>query len=316
MKTALHIVVACTDRKRATAGLPVRLRDVPEKSVDKRFAMWWSNLSAAPATSSASELYVGDHWSVALTLCDTARRVGFEPTLWVASAGYGLIPGDARLAPYSATFAVDSPDSVTAGASDPRRTSEEWWSALGGEALPSSTSPRQVSELVSREPAAMVLLVASPAYVTAMRADLSAAVDATAGRGRLLIVTSNPGPADERLRECWVPSEAPLRIALGGALTSLHVRAARHLLERASPSTLDAASARKTLEDVVARSGPMPRHERERGTDSQVRAFIRGRLASGAKLFQTGLLREFRAAGNACEQSRFRELFREETGKQ
>src|SRR5262245_42286208 len=113
--THLHVVVACTDRKRRLAGAPLRLGDVRGPTLKERCHAWWGALSRAPASLPARDLYAGDHWAIARSLPSIAQSRGFIPSLWVASAGYGLVPADLLLAPYSATFAPDSPDSIVAG---------------------------------------------------------------------------------------------------------------------------------------------------------------------------------------------------------
>jgi hypothetical protein len=46
-------------------------------------------------------------------------------------------------------------------------------------------------------------------------------------------------------------------------------------------------------------------------TDDNVIAFIRQRVAVDAKASHTRLLRELRESGQACEQGRFRRLFKQ-----
>ena len=103
----INVVAACTDRKRATAVEPVRLRDVA--AGPDRVEAWWKRLASQPVRLRADELYVGDHWSIVRDLVSLANRRGFDGQLWVASAGYGLVPSDAPLANYSATLSASTP---------------------------------------------------------------------------------------------------------------------------------------------------------------------------------------------------------------
>src|SRR5262245_59621662 len=91
----------------------LRLRTVRTLDQGERVRRWWRNLFEASHDSVlANDLYLGDHWSIVKSLPGIATKSGFRAFLWVASAGYGLIPGAASIRPYSATFASGNPDSV------------------------------------------------------------------------------------------------------------------------------------------------------------------------------------------------------------
>ena len=65
------------------------------------------------------------------------------------------------------------------------------------------------------------------------------------------------------------------------------------------------------LAKLINRQPPLVQHAREAKSDQQVRDFVRTELANNPTASHTGLLRQFRDSGQACEQSRFRELFKE-----
>lgn len=312
--TPLHVVVACTDRKRRGAGEPLRFGDVGGRTMKERCRRWWRRLSQAPASVPARDLYAGDHWSIARDLPELARARGFKPSLWIASAGYGLVREDTLLAAYSATFAADSPDSIVDDASTRTASTTSWWREIASYPLGDQTPPRTLRALAEGSPrGTRMLVVASSAYLEALEQDLLEVLDLGADRARLVLVSSAPGPAAPLLRAHWVPTAAPLRMTLGGALTSLHVRAARHLLQKISPENFDAQHARVHIERLLDRSPDASAPRRERGEDEDVLAYIRKALHSNRAATHTGLLREYRASGRACEQGRFRELFKRET---
>ena len=53
----------------------------------------------------ARDLYLGSHWKESLEAERTARDLDLNPSLWVLSAGYGLLPADEMVVPYAASFA-------------------------------------------------------------------------------------------------------------------------------------------------------------------------------------------------------------------
>lgn len=308
----LQIVVACSERKRNGGEAPVRLADVVGRTLEERCMDWWRRLTSAPRLLPASELYAGDQWAIARELPLLAKSRGFAPSLWVVSAGYGLVPAQTPLASYSATFASDSPDSVIDRGSGHPDVSEGWWGELSKRSLPDSSAPRSLTALAASSPqGAAMLVVVSPRYLRAVAADLEGVLAAGV---ELMIVTSAPRAISKKLHDCVVPTQAALRMALGGALPSLHVRVARRLLIELSPGNFSARSARRCIQQIMAECPDAPVHQRERMDDDQVRSFIREAMRKKQKVSHTGLLRELRASGRACEQKRFRELFALESG--
>lgn len=306
----LHIVASCTDRKR----LPpvVLLRDTRGPTIGKRYAAWRASLRSVETTKlPAAELYMGDHWKVVQSLAGVAAGRGWRPSLWITSAGYGLVQETKPLVPYSATFARGQRDSVAAG--DNMNADEaEWWrlmttgkAALGGSVAAVARGDRQGT----------ILVLASPSYLNAMAADLEDARSELRGRGALLIVSSRAPEVAPSLRSCWVPSRATHRAEVGGALISLHARVARRLLLEIAPKDFTKENL-CTMSDKLDQvgTGGAPRQARAPMSDEEVVRFIRDRLAADPKIGHTRLLRELRASGRACEQARFRRIFIETAG--
>jgi hypothetical protein len=315
MSTELHIIASCSDRKRAPIPPGLHLRTVPAAAPETRARLWWNCLWEHPhPLRPARELYAGDHWSVILELPILATQAGLQPHLWVASAGYGLIPADAAIRPYSATFARGHVDSVVARA-EPRPMSEllqHWWRALARETGPASGKPRHIHQLAESTPQAHFLVVASPSYVAALEEDLALAARALRRPEHLLIISS-PAPLFKGvLSPHHVPSNAHLQERLGGARQSLHARVARDILQRVpqTGSLLDAPHAREYYERLIHRSAPPVRHERTPMTDDEVRQFIVRALRT-EKRSCSATLRLLRDSGLACEQKRFGRLFQQ-----
>src|SRR5687768_9464542 len=101
----INLVVTCAKRKSLPVADGLHLGKVlPEAPIQERAAAWLRRLQAHEGpTTSAAELYIGEQWFV---LRDFLREAP-EVRLWVCSAGYGLVPGDAPVAGYSATFSTD-----------------------------------------------------------------------------------------------------------------------------------------------------------------------------------------------------------------
>src|ERR1043165_9541534 len=102
--SVVHVVVSCKSRKIADIPRELHMSAIPGTSLSERVASWTGRLSAHTCpTYMAGDLYAGDHWQVVRQL---PASVGSQLTitLWVVSAGYGLVAFDMPLKPYSATF--------------------------------------------------------------------------------------------------------------------------------------------------------------------------------------------------------------------
>jgi hypothetical protein len=277
-----------------------------------RFASWWRALGRDRSpTRSAAELYAGDHWTVIRELPELGARAGLAVRLWVASAGYGLVPAEAPLRSYAATFTPGHADSVAVAGTPGRKATREWWQRLGREEGPDASAPRTIAALVRAHPEATFLVVAAPRYVAALEDDLVEALGLLRNHEKLLIVSGMPGPVVEVLRGSWVPSVASLQSSLGGARTSLHARLARRIIAEAGECGLEATAVRERFQELAHRAPPPPRYDRTVVDDDEVRRFVVAQLRENPGATHTRALRDFRSTGHACEQSRFRRIFRE-----
>jgi hypothetical protein len=290
----VHIVVTCSNRKRHAVPADLRAGNLTQKRPAARFSAWTKRLQASESPRvRAADLYAGEHWQVARTLTETAGTP--DAQLWVASAGYGLIKGDAPICAYAATFSSPAPDTV--GASLDEVT--DWWRRLGEWAGPDSGQPRTFTELASRNRGAIVIAVLSEAYQRACGEDLLAAAQILP-TGSLSVI----GPPDVRssLAEILVPVTSPLRHTVGGSLQALNARVAKHLLS--AGHGLDVEALRHRARAAHPAQLPTARPRGQRLSDVELAETIASRPHTSA----TRLLRELRTAGQSCEQHRFKRI--------
>jgi hypothetical protein len=299
----IDVVVTCSHRKTRPVPLSLQLRSLPEGRTTTRARQWIDRLTGAPVASvPARTLYAGAHWDIARRLPDRVAPPS-AVTLWVSSAGYGLIPAEAPIRPYSATFTPTDPDGIQGGPAD----AAAWWAEVAKWSGPAA-APRSLAQLAAREATTRLLLVLSAPYLAACRADVLAAAEALGDRGQLSIISAGT-KTDAHLAEWMLPVDARLEHALGGTRQTVNIRAADHLLATGAHSH---TAMRAQLSRLLADQPPPRRYDRTPMTDQQVRSFIRDRLSENSKATHTRLLRDLRAAGWACEQDRFAELFRAE----
>jgi hypothetical protein len=296
----VHIVITCANRKRQAVPDALQLRRTPGVREAARASRWMQRLTTAATDAVPAEhLYAGEHWSIARSLPSLAS--GFSGTaLWVASAGWGLIPAHAPIRAYSATFASGHPDSVATDT----RGAQLWWQALATWPGPAAGSPRSLAGLVAEHPRERVMVVLSEAYFAGCETDLRAAL-AVSTPGQVSILAAGLAPRSD-LEEWYLPADARLQHVVGGTRGALNVRIAADLL---AAGLSDHVAMADRLRQQLAAAPALMVYERCRLTDDDVLAFIQARRATDPNVSRTRLLRELRTSGKACEQARFGDLF-------
>lgn len=284
----LHLVGTCTDRKRIPVPPSLRIRTIRAVSPHPKSVAWVDRLTSHTGTRSAAiDTYVGEVWSetrAAASPCDS---------LSVLSAGYGLIPAEASIHPYGATFQMDSPDRVARDASE----AAQWWELINDWRGP--TSKRLSLRSLSRS--GTVLIAASPGYLAPLRSEIEQLDPAN------VLIISAGAPAG-LLADYRLPADGRLRLALGGSMMAVNIRLARALTETHG-QRLTRASAERTIAKLVSDVGELPTFNRQRLTDEQVLCEIDRIRRRTVGISASAAHRQLRDEGLACEQRRFKALF-------
>lgn len=284
----LTVVVTCTERKSAPVTPECLVRHLPKLSLTERHDTWRQRLDTAADKRPVSRLYAGDAWRRTEAVLRAADSAGFEPRLFVASAGLGLVAASALAPAYGATFTSSQADSVASSVAGKR----DWWaqfSDVGGNTLPDVSGDATV-------------VVLSAVYASTLDADLTQ-LAGTPG-DHLLVGGSRDIPGLTRVR-----SDLGLRHVLGGTALSLNLRMAEAWLRGlAEPKLTDALTMKRWLawaEDVRRTE----HYDRKAMTDVQVLEFIHCLKSKQPAVLRTRALRMLRDSGHACEQARFADLF-------
>lgn len=298
----LNLVVTCTDRKRGEPTPELRARDLPEMEAPQRCADWIKRLKATTTKPTpASELYAGNHWHVVRSVVANAMRQDIDLKVWVLSAGYGLIPFDAPIVPYAASFSR-GPDQVTTLKESPR-----WWKRLAKWKGPTPSKPRTIRELAERTDKVPMLVAASASYVRATLADL---VDAERilSQARLAVISAGFA-GDKSIESVLLPCDARFLQNRRGTAHSLNVKLAAWALEEFRDWEHDFSRLHLQFDRQLARLHAPEVIHRTPCTDQTVTRFIKNRVKQGQLSGYTVLLGEFRRSGLACEQKRFKLLY-------
>lgn len=280
----LTIVVTCTDRKVAAPCADLMVRSLPIATVRERADAWVGRLVGAQNTTRLLDLYKGESWTQAKRLAATAHATGFEPEVFVASAGLGLRSVNDFGPSYAATFARGHEDSVVSAAADSR----VWWGRLPRVSVPQDD--------------VLSIWVLSESYALAMQDDLQ-----TLDPSLSLVFGGASGtPEDARIR-----SDRNLRAALGGTTTSLNTRMANRWLEIADGRLPTSVVVRRDWVQWAQHAQQRERYDRRSLPDTSIRQLVEKMLGVHPELSKSRALSNLRASGIACEQRRFSGLFEE-----
>ena len=169
-----------------------------------------------------------------------------------------------------------------------------------------SRSLKSLARSRSSEP---FLVVASDKYLRAIGDDLADAANELDNRNLLSILSAGckslPG-----LSENLLPCDARLQHVVGGARRSVNTRVASHLISSSS-SLPNFSKLKGRLNKLMKDLPDLPVYDRSPVTDQDVLKYLLTELRKDSSKAHTPLLRKFRDGGRACEQSRFRGLYKQ-----
>jgi len=278
----LTIVVTCTHRKSVTPQHDLMARNLPSSDVRQRARVWSRALRRPQPTTPLIDLYRGESWGQVKLLITLAHDIGFDPNVFVASAGLGLRHVDEEAPAYAATFISKDEDSVAAS----RDESREWWSTL----------PRIATGRGGRH-----LWVLSESYSRVIGTDL---LETFAADDLVVFGGSSEMPTHAR-----VHSDRALRRALGGTVTSLNVRMAIQWLLLSRGNSPFSTRARDMWQDWSEQARYREEFGRQPLSDGAVIEFVATLKEQDPGISKTRALRSLRDSGLACEQDRFSMLY-------
>jgi len=307
--SALNLVVNCTARKVSYAGQSLSLGDFENLDLPQRADLWTTSLDSRSGNRvRASNLYCGDYWSTIRGAYEHGLQ-NQSISLFIASAGYGLLREDEQVLPYSATFSRGKHDSVGTQ-NDSRRSSMAWWKSLKGWRRSTDKFPASIADLAKVEADKPLLVCVSAEYFHALSTDLAEAREVLSSPDLLMIISSGIKNAG-LLAPNLIPTDARIEHSLCGVRSSLNARIVRYILSNISQDDLRASRLSPIIKRLLDEQPPIRKFNREKLNDETVVQFITQQLAVTPQTSFTTLLRALRASGHACEYKRFRGLYHE-----
>lgn len=289
------VVTACTARKRADPPAALRARSLPPAQAADFARAWSARLASTAVEMPAQDLYLGRSFREA----ERASQLLKAP-LYVVSAGLGVVAGITCIPSYSLTLAPSHPDGVLGLVGE---STSDWWRAI------TLHSPFH-QELPDK---GVILAALSGPYLGLVASTWSSWPRESRGRLRLFS-WERPTGAAEVLAANWMPYDGRLddvRTGRAGTKSDFAQRALRHFSETfgsgSGDLSVDAARVQEALAPYTAPITPM----RGRLSDNElVKVILEEWDVVGGRSGE--MLRHLRKGlGIACEQGRFKGLFKE-----
>lgn len=298
------VVTNCTNRKASRLpAVTCSALPTPGIALDEVAISWTDQIRKSIDLASARDLYCGRSMVDARWVED---RLTAE--LYVASAGLGLVPGEGLVPNYDATISdpgnwlAQTLDQIGVGA-------REWWDALcraRGVAKP-------VLSVLRGHPGDLKFVTMPASYLRMVEHELLELGESDLRQLRIFTSPAGQSSLREPLKGCALAYDDRLDAIPGfaGTQADFPQRAMRHFVATLmdGESTLDRD--RDLVEDALRPLSRRMKPARQRLADAEIKTVLRGAWGEhrGESSRLLGFLR--RTSGIACEQGRFRQLWRE-----
>jgi hypothetical protein len=289
----LLVLASCTQAKRGESSERCLMRN--HRNVGSATAVvrpWRRSTAREKLRTRARHLYKGAYWHAVQSLREQTRS-----TVYVVSAGFGLVSDEQELPTYSATFRPGHRDSVPGARTMQGRRA--WWASLGGSnGLDALGLEREA-----------LLVVLPDVYLRIVEEDLARLVTRFGPEKVVIFGPRRRQHLQVALSEAWIGVESRMVRELGTNVSALAPAAAIRCA-MAMGNEIDHDGCRAVMAQLVPDGAPALYPKRRRCDEDEVRQWLRMSLASPAPPSSaTVALRAFRQQGMAFEQKRFHRLF-------
>jgi hypothetical protein len=295
------ILTSCTSRKRHSNKLQLVISDRPGQSLKQLAGTWASRVGEAEPEHRAGDYYLGRAFSEARHSAHAARA-----KLLVVSAGLGLVDSEEEVPPYDLTVAPGA-SSLLPLLRSRNTTTKDWWRTLGA----ANGHAHPISSFVSAFKHGLVLIALPATYLEMIAEDLE----------------TIPGPVSSAIRiissprgQALVP--APLQPSVlayderlegspfAGTRSDFPQRALNHFVVALNGHRLSLEQSHRAVASSLKKMARPAIPTRQRKSDKEIAALLMEHWDSYGG-HSSHLLRFLRdEALVACEQSRFRDIWR------
>ena len=296
---SIFLISNCTASKSRGNGEIITLGEFQGSTEDK-FRDWTKAVEKSKDTTPARDLYAGDYWR---RIIDSESTLEGKCSLWVISAGIGLIHADTQIPNYSATFVEKNENSVAQDVSG----KIAWWQLLINWRRKKS-GIGTISDLARQNPDAVFLVVISATYLSVIMDDLLKLRQILSSADNLIIICSGLRK-NKNLGNSLLPLDARFQTLVGGARSSLNSRIVLHIIKKFKNKKITAKSLRSYLLGVEKTLTSLVKYDRKKMSDNDLVDFIK-KESTEKKPSASSLLKKLRNTGSACEQKRFVNIYK------
>lgn len=291
------VITTCTNRKRQEPAERLCARTLARGEPAEVAQRWFARLSASDDPHiPARDLYCGRSFREA-----ERAAAAVDGDLFVISAGLGLISASTKSPAYNLTISTASPDCVLPLIGGDAAT---WWAQV-------STRSSFATEFVDQE--GLILAALPRPYLEMVAKDWARWPAGRLARLRLFC-KELPDNLPGGLRRTWMPYDDRLdQVGRGRAGTQADFaqRALRHFADHIAAAGEGAAGHARLVAEALAGHQAPERPDRERMTDRALVDLITREWDAVGGRSGAMLARLRRELNVACEQSRFKDLFKQ-----
>jgi len=268
-------------------------------------SIWRTRLKAHRHWLPANDLYNGRGSLEA----KRAAEVG-NADHWIISAGLGLVRASEEVPAYDLTVSGTGANQIKSKIHHEEFRSASWWNELSKRRRPART----ITWLVQANPAAVVVLALPSNYLSMISDDVDRLSNSDRKRIRILGLPKSAVP--DGFQPLWLPYDQRLdgpASPIRGTRSDFPQRAARHFLETVWPT----AKSRKLGSHIAAvetalADYPLPAVKKRKQLEDPELIQVISSLWERAEGKSSRMLRILRDEEQiACEQNRFKNLFRQ-----
>ena len=290
------ILAPCARRKYIRPGPDATAVKLPRAEQSLVETAWAEAISRLPTQRKAADLYGGRGFGLTR---EAAAATG--STLYVISAGLGLVPGQREIPSYGVTVSDRGDQAIlrrVIGRFDPA----SWWASVCR-----GPYSERLDEVAGRHRGLLLIALTAP-YAAMIGSGLAALPDEAVARLRLFGHGIAPA-LPERLASTVMPYDGRLDAAVPGTRTDFSQRALRHFCEHVpTDGNIDAAQSAEAVRSSLTGHTAPTRPVRPRRSDDEMVALIKNHLQHTSGVGR--ILRLVRDGdGLACEQARFSRLY-------
>ncbi|MGY0616469.1 DUF6884 domain-containing protein [Vibrio sp. FJH11] len=296
----IHLLVPCSAQKTSSAPEKMCFSKHNTADLNQSLNSWLDAFKQTSERHPTSRLYNGQAFLYAKKL---AEKNQFK--LSILSAGFGLVMSNTELPSYNATFSANK-DRVPSPQSS-------WWSSVCQSELPGTS----IFEYVNAHSGDQFIFCLSNEYLRAVQDDLLFTLENDAFDNERIVIISSSIPQKLKAYECRFVQTSRNVLSHSKAKESALAISDRNVTSIAlymfveqlrltnEPFNAIIAALNKELQTITVPIKPA----RVKRDDDFILAFIEQALLEQGNVGQGRLFTQYKEAGNACMDTRFRDLY-------